>query len=523
MNTQSQFADPAGRYRLDSMIATGGMGVVWRATDTRLDREVAVKVLKAEYADDPTFRSRFEGEARSAAALHHPGIAGVYDYGHDDTGRLSPYLVMELVEGQPLSTLLATARNDGRAIAPAVVQDLIAQAGEALGVAHRAGIVHRDVKPANLMVTADRTVKITDFGIARAADAVALTRTGSVMGTPQYLSPEQARGNPSTPASDVYSLGVVAFECLTGRRPFEAETPVATALAHLQQPVPPLPDTVPPALAAVVTRALAKDPAARFEDGAAFAAAIRDPDGVPAAPVGPVGPVAPGASGASGADDSTQVLTGVVPPVPVPTPATSAVERTPIRRLDSPAAYPGDDDGERRRSPWPVALAVILLVIAAVVAAALLLGGEDDDPSVTDTGTPSRTPSATEETTSEDTGVEVDADDYVCSVDYRDAQQELSDLGLRVSVERDSRTNDGSCPEDSVASLSRSGSLNEGDRLTIFYWGPVERPEPEPEPEPTTEPTTEPTQPTEPTTPTEPTDQTSTTASGLVDVPEGDG
>lgn len=517
MNTSSQYADPAGRYRLDSMIATGGMGVVWRATDTRLDREVAVKVLKAEYADDPTFRSRFEGEARSAAALHHPGIAGVYDYGHDDAGRLSPYLVMELVEGQPLSALLTTARNDGRTIAPAVVQDLIAQAGEALGVAHRAGIVHRDVKPANLMVTADRTVKITDFGIARAADAVALTRTGSVMGTPQYLSPEQARGNPSTPASDVYSLGVVAFECLTGRRPFEAETPVATALAHLQQPVPPLPDTVPPALAAVVTRALAKDPAQRYEDGAAFAAAIRDPDSAPAAPV------AAGDLGDLGDNDSTQVLTGVVPPVPVPTPtaATSAVERTPIRRLDSPAAYPGDEEEQRRRSPWPIVLAVVLLVIAAAVAAALLLGGEDDDPTVDDTSTPTRTPSATEETTSEDATVEVDADDYVCTVDYRDAQQELSDLGLRVSVEQDSRTNDGSCPEDSVASLSPSGTLSEGDRLTIFYWGPVEQPEPEPEP--STEPTTEPTEPTEPTTPTEPTDAPSTTASGLVDVPEGDG
>lgn len=500
MNAQSQYADPAGRYRLDSMIATGGMGVVWRATDTRLDREVAVKVLKAEYADDPTFRTRFEGEARSAAALHHPGIAGVYDYGHDDSGRLSPYLVMELVDGQPLSTLLTNARTNGRTLDAAVVQDLIAQAGEALGVAHRAGIVHRDVKPANLLVTADRTVKITDFGIARAADSVALTRTGSVMGTPQYLSPEQARGNPSTPASDVYSLGVVAFECLTGRRPFEAETPVATALAHLQQPIPPLPATVPPALAAVVTRALAKDPAQRYVDGAAFAAAFRDPSSAGPAP-------APAPTPAEG---STQVLPGVAP-VPVPA--------SPMQRLDSPSAYSGDGEQQRdSKSPWPVAIAVILLVIAAVVVAALLLGNDgDDDPAAEETSeTPSET--RTEETPSEDTTVEVDADDYVCrsDVDYRTARAELDSLGLQVSIQPNGTENTGSCPEDSVASISPSGTLNEGDRVTIVYWGPVAETEP-------TEPTT-PTEPTEPTEPTsEPTDPVSDPSDVLSDLPGGEG
>ncbi|WP_183101365.1 serine/threonine-protein kinase, partial [Nocardioides pelophilus] len=223
-----QYADEAHRYRLDERIATGGMGVVWRATDTRLNRPVAVKVLKHEYADDPQFRSRFETEARNAGALHHPGIASVYDYssnpgGPDDTA--SPYLVMELVEGEPLSALLQQARVQARTLDPAVVRDLLTQTADALAVAHRAGIVHRDVKPANLIVTPDRRVKVTDFGIARAADDAQITRTGAVMGTPQYLSPEQARGNPSTPASDVYSLGVVGFECLTGRRPFDAGTP----------------------------------------------------------------------------------------------------------------------------------------------------------------------------------------------------------------------------------------------------------------------------------------------------------
>src|SRR4051812_38269115 len=256
------------------------MGEVWRATDTALGREVAVKVLKSEYADDPLFRSRFETEARHAASLHHPGVASVYDVGEsaslgaaDGSGIPRPFLVMEFVEGQPLSALL----RDARPLDPGVVRDLMTQTADALGAAHRAGIVHRDVKPANLIITPDRQVKITDFGIARASDGLGLTGTGQVMGTPQYLSPEQARGSTATPASDVYALGVVAFECLAGHRPFDAESAVATALAHLNDPVPDLPATVPADLAAVVRRAMDKDPARRYADGDAFAAALRDP------------------------------------------------------------------------------------------------------------------------------------------------------------------------------------------------------------------------------------------------------
>jgi serine/threonine protein kinase len=185
--TPERFADDARRYRLDSRIATGGMGEVWRATDTTLGREVAVKLLKHEYADDPTFRSRFETEAQHAAALHHPGVAGVYDFGEatatDGSGSPRPYLVMELVDGKPLSDLL----RGGRPLDPEVARDLLAQAADAVAVAHRAGIVHRDIKPANLLVTPDRRIKITDFGIARAADGVGITQTGQVMGTPQYL------------------------------------------------------------------------------------------------------------------------------------------------------------------------------------------------------------------------------------------------------------------------------------------------------------------------------------------------
>ena len=237
------FADDAHRYRLESRIATGGMGEVWRATDTVLGREVAVKLLKPEYADDARFRSRFETEARHAASLHHPNVAAVYDFGEaagaaDDVAH-RPYLVMELVDGQPLSALLKA----GQPLDPDAARDLLAQAADAIGAAHAAGIVHRDVKPANLLVTPDRTVKITDFGIARAAEGMALTETGQVMGTPQYLSPEQARGETATPASDVYSLGVVAYECLVGQRPYTGDSPVATALAHLREPVPELPTT----------------------------------------------------------------------------------------------------------------------------------------------------------------------------------------------------------------------------------------------------------------------------------------
>ncbi len=512
MTDQSRYADRAGRYRLDSKIATGGMGVVWRGTDTRLNRPVAVKVLKPEYADDATFRSRFEGEARSAAALHHPGIAGVYDYGADAGDpqvagdEHPPYLVMELVDGQPLSTLLANARTSGRTLDVAVVQDLMAQAADALGVAHRAGIVHRDVKPANLLVTPDRQVKITDFGIARALDSVALTRTGSVMGTPQYLSPEQARGNPSTPASDVYSLGVVAFECLTGRRPFEAETPVATALAHLQQPVPQLPAQIPGPIAAVVRRALAKNPAERYDDGTAFAEALRAPD-VAAAAVGAGG----------GDDDGTRVLTGIIPPVPVPVPTPTAgtpvaAGAASVQRLDSPSAYAGDDRDDDRKSPWPIAAAVIALVLLALLAAWLILRDNGSDQPVVEDSTTATTPTSepttpttptseatTEQTTQAPKTVQVDDSSYACNTNYKDAVSDLNALKLRVRSEQDPRTNDGTCAEGTVSRFSTNGTLQEGDSIVVYYWGP----EPPPTPTaPTGVPTDGLTLPTNPTNPT---------------------
>jgi eukaryotic-like serine/threonine-protein kinase len=470
-----RFVDAAERYALESRIATGGMGEVWRANDTVLGRRVAVKLLKSEYADDATFRSRFETEARHAASLHHPNVAAVYDFGESqgsdqpagsDVAR--PYLVMELVDGRPLSALL----EPGQALDPDATRDLLAQAADALAAAHAAGIVHRDVKPANLLVTPDRTVKITDFGIARAAEGMSLTETGQVMGTPQYLSPEQARGETATPASDVYSLGVVAFECLAGHRPFIAETPVATALAHLRDPVPDLPDDVPADLAAVVHRAMAKSPEDRFADAAELAAALRNP-------------------GAVAGPDRTQVLTGVAPvPVPATVPATSA----------SAAAAPGPAAAgprRRRKVPWGWILLGVL-AIAGIVAVALLAdSGEDqpDPPAATrsePTSQPTQQPSTQESqptpqpSPTEDNTVQVDESDYV-GRDVDEVEAELQDLGL--NVRRDEQTNPGDEEEDSVESVDPSGTLQEGDTVTVSYWGP---PPTEEQPAPSTGPPTAP-------------------------------
>ncbi|MCW2666567.1 MAG: pknA [Frankiales bacterium] len=257
----------AGRYALADRIAVGGMGEVWRATDTVLERPVAVKLLRADRMSGPD-RDRFRAEARHAAALSHSGIASVFDYGEDEDGSRA-WLVMELVDGEPLST-----RLDREGALPVErVLSLLGQAADALDVAHTAGVVHRDVKPGNLLVRPDGVVKVTDFGIARALDGTSST-TGLMVGTAFYMSPEQAVGQPVTPASDVYALGVVAFECLTGVRPFDGANVADVARAHVHDPPPPLPSVLPAALRSLVLRALSKDPADRPTSAGEFAAAL---------------------------------------------------------------------------------------------------------------------------------------------------------------------------------------------------------------------------------------------------------
>ncbi|MCZ2806986.1 protein kinase [Modestobacter sp. VKM Ac-2983] len=262
------------RYELGTLLASGGMGQVWRAHDELLGRAVAVKVLRSEYTGDELFLARFRAEAHHAAALSHPNIAAVYDYGEepavDGSGEHLAYLVMELVEGQSLSTVLAREGS----LTPDRTLDVLRQTASALAAAHAAGVVHRDVKPGNVLVRWDGTIKITDFGIAWSAGSVPLTQTGQVVGTASYLSPEQAAGAHATPASDVYALGMVGYECLTGRRAFDGDNSVTIALRHLRDQPDPLPAELPQGVRRLVECAVVKDPAQRYPDGAAVVAAI---------------------------------------------------------------------------------------------------------------------------------------------------------------------------------------------------------------------------------------------------------
>jgi serine/threonine protein kinase len=245
-----------GRYRLDVLIATGGMGEVWRGTDLAIDRRVAIKVLRPEHEDDEEGLVRFRAEAHHAGSLSHPNIAQVFDYG-EPVPPEPGYLVMELVEGLSLTRIL----DDGP-LPPEDVMDIVAQSARGLAAAHRTGLVHRDIKPGNLLLRSDGLVKITDFGIAHADGQTTFTQPGMLIGTPAYLAPERVSGGPATPAGDLYALGVVAHQCLTGHVPFAGEA-LAVALAHLDRGLPALPPSVPPGVAALVTYLTRKDPAAR--------------------------------------------------------------------------------------------------------------------------------------------------------------------------------------------------------------------------------------------------------------------
>jgi len=252
------------RYRFVERIAVGGMGEVWLARDEVKQRDVAIKVLREEFTGEAGFVNRFRAEARATAGLSHPGIAQTYAYG-EQSG--SAYIVMELVVAEPLSETLEREKT----IAPEFTVNILSQAARALHAAHEGGVVHRDVKPGNILVDQNGRVKLTDFGIARAVGQPAMTEVGMVMGTAQYLSPEQVNGRPATAASDIYALGIVAYEMLVGNRPFTGTTPLQIAIRHVEDAVPPLSLDVPKPLADLVMRALDKDASKRPETAAVFA------------------------------------------------------------------------------------------------------------------------------------------------------------------------------------------------------------------------------------------------------------
>jgi len=274
------------RYRLDERIATGGMGSVFQATDERLKRKVAVKLLKEGLAEDPHFIERFRREARAAGALSHPNIAAVYDFGDDDRRH---FMVMELARGRDLARLL---REEGP-LDPERTVGIAAQIAAALAHAHAAGVVHRDIKPPNAIVADDDRVKVTDFGIARAVGDATMTATGSVLGTAHYISPEQAGGAAIGPATDIYSLGIVLYEMLTGTVPFTGDSIVAVAMRHVSDDVPP-PSELQPGVSSgldeVVKRATAKDPRDRYASATelehALTGVLRDPAATAVIPPG---------------------------------------------------------------------------------------------------------------------------------------------------------------------------------------------------------------------------------------------
>ncbi|ORM34539.1 protein kinase [Williamsia sp. 1135] len=375
----------AGRYRLMRLIATGGMGQVWETMDTRLDRRVAVKALKAEFSDDPEFLERFRTEARTTAMLNHPGIANVFDYGEaQDPGAGNvAYLVMELVNGEPLNAVLTRV---GR-LSLNNALDMLEQTGRALKAAHDAGLVHRDVKPGNILITPTGQVKITDFGIAKAVDAAPVTQTGMVMGTAQYISPEQALGEDATAASDVYSLGVVGYEAIAGRRPFLGDGAITVAMKHIREEAPPLPTDLPVNVRELIEITMAKDPTQRYSDGGEFANAV-------AAVRAGRRPPQPGA--ATGPRPATAMMAPVAAPRPAPAPQP---------RPQPPV--PSDQQGWSAGQKALAAAAVILLIGALVLVGFLLMRstGDSDTPaprssttrSTTTTTTPP--PTTTEETT----------------------------------------------------------------------------------------------------------------------------
>ena len=400
----------SGRYVLGERLAVGGMGEVHVATDERLARQVAVKLLHRAHGTSEEAVERFRREAVVVAGLLHPTIAQVYDYGVHDDGLDEPahFIVMELAPGTDLAALL---RRRGR-LEPEEAVTIATQVCAALGVAHRAGVVHRDIKPGNVIVSADLRVKVTDFGIARSLGQSSLTDVGTILGTAAYLPPEQARGEAATPGSDLYSLGILLYQMLTGRPPFDGDTPVAVALRHLDEPVP-APSAsapgIPAGLDVVVETATAKDPAQRYVDADAMAAALRVALSEDAAQTARATAATAAAAEVTAALSLPLNATRAMPVV------LGAAARTPVgtRRVPDPSApVPALAPAPHRRSRPPVrggwlAAAAAALVLVAV--GAVLLAGRPEAPRVasgpsvapgpaattTDSPTPTRVPTST--------------------------------------------------------------------------------------------------------------------------------
>lgn len=459
-----------GRYQLENRIAVGGMGEVWAAKDLIMGREVAIKILKDEYLGDPGFLERFRAEARHAALVSDPGIANVFDYGEEDK---SAYLVMELVPGEPLSQLI----QEDKQLAPDKVLDIVAQTAQALSAAHKVGLVHRDIKPGNLLITPEGVVKITDFGIARVADQVPLTATGQVMGTVQYLSPEQASGHPASPSTDIYSLGIVAYEALTGKRPFTGESQVAIAMAQINEVPPPLPTTIPEVVRKLVMSCISKSPSERPSSASALAqaaTALRSGDTAKAIAAVPQ----LGSLGAA----ATTILKTTVMPTDEPATALLDTNNMPVTADTGSLQTAGEEEDtdkkgkKRKRSKWTWPLTALIILAVLIIAGgtwALLSSSGSTQTSASPTPTASASASAstpTEFTFDEDsyTGMSVsDAREQISS-DISDQGLETSDFTIqsRAGERASSRSDNG----DVYSVTPTSGTVETGGTITLIYY-----------------------------------------------------
>jgi serine/threonine protein kinase len=401
-----------GRYQLLSRVAIGGMGEVWQATDLVIGRSVAIKILKDEYLGDPGFLERFRAEARHAALVNHEGIANVYDYGEEDG---SAFLVMELVPGEALSTILERER-----VLPAdQVLDYVAQTASALHAAHQAGLVHRDIKPGNLLITPDGRVKITDFGIARIADQVPLTATGQVMGTVQYLSPEQASGHSASPSTDIYSLGIVAYEALAGRRPFTGESQVAIAMAQINEAPPELPVTVAEPVRNLVFAAIAKKPADRPASAQLFARAAQ---ALRRGDVGGAAAIVPAVASGAAASAATRVMS----------PGADSTKALPSMGSVTTPSMPV----ATRRSPWTrplIALIGLLVVLLVGALIALFAAPSNPGPEASESPSSSASPSASPSTSPTVQTVLIIESEWT-GLTRQAVETKIAELGLRLEA-----------------------------------------------------------------------------------------